>query len=188
MNSAPHDNAISVAGAEGRKQSDTPGIIAPGPWLMFGSLFSGHALDLLVGRLGIVGLIERPYRVAIAVLLGALGLWVVFRANVVFHRLGTAFEPWKPTAKIAAADIYARTRNPMYQGFFIMGPGIALVMRSDWGMLLLIPAALIVHFGVVLREERYLKAKFGESYLAYMAAVPRYGWPFPGFSQARPKP
>ena len=179
---------MSSAEASVRKKTDTPGIVAPGPWLMFGSLFCGHALDLLVGRLGIIGLIHRPYRVALTLLLAAAGGWLVFRANVIFRRTGTAFEPWKPTSKIAAADIYGQTRNPMYQGFFIMGVSIALVMRSDWGMLLLIPAALIVHFSVVLREERYLKRKFGESYLAYMAAVPRYGWPFPRLAQGRSKP
>ena len=154
---------------------------------MFGSLICGHALDLLVWRIGVVALIPRPLRVAIALLLGAIGCWLVFRANVIFRRLGTAFEPWRPTSKIASADIYGRTRNPMYQGFFIMGLGIAVVLRSDWGVLLLIPAALIVHYGVVLREERYLDQKFGESYRRYMAAVPRYGWPF-GIGQARSKP
>ena len=29
---------------------------------------------------------------------------------------------------------------------------------------MLIPAAMLVHYGVVLREERYLKRRFGESY------------------------
>jgi protein-S-isoprenylcysteine O-methyltransferase Ste14 len=37
---------------------------------------------------------------------------------------------------------------------------------------------MLVHFGVVLREESYLERRFGDSYRRYRAAVPRYGWPF----------
>ena len=52
-----------------------------------------------------------------------------------------------------------------------------LALASDWTLVLLVPAALILHFGVVTREERYLEAKFGESYRTYMSKVPRYGLP-----------
>jgi protein-S-isoprenylcysteine O-methyltransferase Ste14 len=37
---------------------------------------------------------------------------------------------------------------------------------------------LVLHYGVVLREEHYLEKKFGQAYLSYKAAVPRYGWKF----------
>ena len=187
MTSAPRDNPNSSPETRDRNKADTPGIVAPAPWLMFGSVACGHALDK-VWWIGVVKHIPMPLRATIAILLGVLGCWVVFQANLVFHRMGTAFQPWRPTSTIASSGIYGRTRNPMYQGFFIMGPGIAIVLRSDWGMLLLIAAALIVHYGVVLREERYLKRKFGECYLGYLAGVPRYGWPFPRLFQRRPKP
>ena len=36
---------------------------------------------------------------------------------------------------------------------------------------------LVIHFGVVKREERYLEAKFGDAYRQYKARVPRYGIP-----------
>ena len=38
-------------------------------------------------------------------------------------------------------------------------------------------SAVVLHFGVVKREERYLEAKFGDAYRAYKAQVPRYGVP-----------
>jgi protein-S-isoprenylcysteine O-methyltransferase Ste14 len=43
---------------------------------------------------------------------------------------------------------------------------------------MLVAGALLIHFGVVKREERYLDAKFGDPYRKYMSAVPRYGLPF----------
>src|SRR3954470_3370692 len=104
------ENTISGAETGIRKSEDTPGVLAPGPWLMFGALICGHALDF-VWHLRFVADIPRTYRVVIALLLGAIGGWLVFRANVVFHRLGTAFQPWRPTSTIASADIYGRTRN-----------------------------------------------------------------------------
>jgi len=56
--------------------------------------------------------------------------------------------------------------------------GLALMLGSDWMLILIVPAFLMLHFGVVLREERYLEHKFGPPYLAYKRSVPRYGWKF----------
>jgi protein-S-isoprenylcysteine O-methyltransferase Ste14 len=55
---------------------------------------------------------------------------------------------------------------------------IAFVAASDWTLLMLVPFALLIHFGVVLREERYLRAKFGEEYRRYSERAPRYVWRF----------
>ena len=63
-----------------------------------------------------------------ALLLIALACWYIFRANIIFRRSGTPFQPWRPTRIIAAQDIYGRTRNPMYQGFFILVLGIAVLL------------------------------------------------------------
>jgi protein-S-isoprenylcysteine O-methyltransferase Ste14 len=32
----------------------------------------------------------------------------------------------------------------------------------------------LLHFGVVMREERYLERKFGDAYRRYRESVPRY--------------
>ena len=65
-------------------------------------------------------------------------------------------------------------RNPMYVGLILLLVGLAIALGSDWTLVLVLPAALILHFGVVKREERYLTATFGESYQTYTSTVPRY--------------
>jgi protein-S-isoprenylcysteine O-methyltransferase Ste14 len=54
--------------------------------------------------------------------------------------------------------------------------GIALVFALDWVPLLYVPSLLLLHFGIIRREERYLERKFGDDYLTYKARVGRYVW------------
>lgn len=43
-----------------------------------------------------------------------------------------------------------------------------------WGLLLAAVLFLTLHFGVVLREERYMEAKFGEAYTELLATTRRW--------------
>ncbi len=52
--------------------------------------------------------------------------------------------------------------------------GLSIVLTSVWILLLLLPVALILQRGVVLREEAYLERKFGEAYRVYTERVPRW--------------
>jgi protein-S-isoprenylcysteine O-methyltransferase Ste14 len=164
-----------------RTRAEVPAIIAPGPWIAFTALGLGFAFDAL-HMVRVLAHVPATIRNAAALILIPLGLWYIYRANIIFHRAGTPFQPWRPTRTIAAQDIYAHTRNPMYQGFLILVLGIAVLLRCDGGVLMLLPAAMLVHYGVVMREEDYLDRRFGEGYRRYKAAVPRYGWPF-GFGR-----
>jgi protein-S-isoprenylcysteine O-methyltransferase Ste14 len=159
-----------------RPGADVPSIVAPGPWIVFGALVPGVAFDSL-HAVRLLAHVPAIVRNSAAVLLILLGAWCIFHANVAFRRADTPFQPWRPTRTIAAQGIYASTRNPMYQGFLLLVLGIAILFRSDGTVLMLMPGAMLMHYGVVMREERYLARRFGESYLRYMEAVPRYGWP-----------
>ena len=63
-------------------------------------------------------------------------------------------------------------------GYYVAGSlvflGLTLVLNSLWGVVALVPLLVVMHYGVILCEERYLVAKFGESYRQYCAAVRRY--------------
>jgi protein-S-isoprenylcysteine O-methyltransferase Ste14 len=90
------------------------------------------------------------------------------------RRVGTHIPTWEPTLEIATEGIYARTRNPIYVGFMFLMVAFGLLFASDWTFIMIIPFVLIIHFGVILREERYLLARFGKPYADYKARVSRY--------------
>ncbi|MEP6840470.1 MAG: isoprenylcysteine carboxylmethyltransferase family protein, partial [Bradyrhizobium sp.] len=95
-----------------------------------------------------------------------------------FRVAATPVEPWKPTAALVTHGIFKGMRNPMYVGGLLILAGLAVLLASDWMLVLTILLIPVLHYGVVLREERYLNAKFGAPYQAYQTMVPRYGWPF----------
>jgi protein-S-isoprenylcysteine O-methyltransferase Ste14 len=156
----------------------TAGVIAPPPLIALVTLVLGLILDRLF-PIGAAGAMLRGMpRYLIAGMLLVLGGIVAMRAIRLFQGAGTAVEPWKPTTALVTDGIFAKTRNPMYEALLFFVLGLAVGLASDWTTLLLVPAALVMHFGVVLREERYLEATFGDAYRRYQTKVPRYGWPF----------
>jgi protein-S-isoprenylcysteine O-methyltransferase Ste14 len=91
-------------------------------------------------------------------------------------RLGTNVSPLQPTTVLATKGIFSWTRNPLYSGGTLVMFGTALVFALDWLLLLILPSMLILHFGVVKREEQYLERKFGDRYRRYKLNVARYGF------------
>jgi protein-S-isoprenylcysteine O-methyltransferase Ste14 len=87
---------------------------------------------------------------------------------------GTNVLPSEPALTIVRSGPFRFTRNPMYLAFCLVQIALGFFL-NDWiTLLFVVPLALIFHYGVVLREERYLTAKFGESYLQYKREVRRW--------------
>jgi protein-S-isoprenylcysteine O-methyltransferase Ste14 len=70
--------------------------------------------------------------------------------------------------------IHGWTRNPIYLGMFLVYGGIGLAAQSPWILILTLPLAITICFGVVAREEAYLERRFGDAYLDYKARVRRW--------------
>jgi protein-S-isoprenylcysteine O-methyltransferase Ste14 len=156
---------------------DTAGVIAPPPLIALGVVLIALGLDKL-NPIGLAGAVfPRSVRAILSAALVIAAAWPMARALWRFRLAGTKPEPWKPTTALVMRGIYKRTRNPMYQAFGLFALGLAFAFASDWMFLLLPFGALIMHFGVVRREERYLVGKFGDAYRDYRDRVPRYGWP-----------
>jgi protein-S-isoprenylcysteine O-methyltransferase Ste14 len=158
-------------------RTDTAGVIAPPPLIAAVAVALGLLLDRLLPAYVLTVLLSLTERIVICALTMAAGFALALPAVFAFRRAQTHVEPWKPSSALVTGGVYRYLRNPMYVGAMLLLAGFAIGFASDWTLVMTIGFALIVHFGVVKREERYLEAKFGDTYRGYTAQVPRYGWP-----------
>jgi protein-S-isoprenylcysteine O-methyltransferase Ste14 len=82
---------------------------------------------------------------------------------------------------LATGGPYARTRNPLYFGSFIMGAGFAVAGGSWLLGVALISLFLLIYWPVMRREEEFLRREFAEAYEKYASQVPFF---FPSWRRA----
>jgi protein-S-isoprenylcysteine O-methyltransferase Ste14 len=154
---------------------DTPGVIIFPPLIPLSVLVGGLVLNFLIplGLLAHVPLLGRIVTGGIALV---VGIGMAIGAIRIFQRIGTPARPSQPTLALASTGVFTRTRNPMYVGGSLVLLGIAIGFALDWVLLLLVVSLPVLHYGIILREERYLERKFGDEYRRYKATVPRYWW------------
>jgi len=95
-----------------------------------------------------------------------LGIW----AHRTFRRHHTSVDPRGDVVEIMADGSFRVAQNPMYLSLLPLYVGGSLLFQLLWAWVLLLPVFLALHFGVIIPEERYLEAKFGDTYLRYKTA------------------
>lgn len=99
----------------------------------------------------------------------------IFAAGVRnFSRAATPVPSNQPVRALVTSGIHGFSRNPIYVGMFLLYAGIGLAVRSPWVLILALPLAIALRYGVVAREEAYLERRFGDSYRDYKARVRRW--------------
>jgi protein-S-isoprenylcysteine O-methyltransferase Ste14 len=152
--------------------TDRPGVIAPPPLIYLGVLVLALLHAWLVGAPGF-GL---PFwgRMALGAIFALGGLAPILAAGKRFTEAGTNIQPWKPSTALVTTGVYRYSRNPIYLGMALIYVGLSLFADSLLALAWLPLALIIIHLGVIRREERYLEAKFGEEYRAYRGRVRRW--------------
>ena len=150
---------------------DAPKIVILPPVLVGGVLLAGIALHYTVWTVALMPVvIARPLGLTLFVAAGLLA----HSAQLAMARVGTNILPTQPTLAIATDGPYRFTRNPLYIAALGAYLGVTLWVDGLAPLLLVLPVAWILHWGIVLREERYLHAKFGATYEAYRSEVRRW--------------
>ena len=159
----------------GRQVSDTgtAGVIARPPLLFLAALLIGFVLDCLlrlpfpVPGIDLVQWIIGGSLILIGLALAAAGI-----RN--FSRAGTPVRSIKPTRALVTTGIHGWTRNPIYLGMFLVYGGIGVAAQSPWILILTLPLAITIRYGVVAREEAYLERRFRDAYRDYKSGVRRW--------------
>ena len=89
-------------------------------------------------------------------------------------RAGSNVPTSLPTTTIVETGPYRFTRNPIYPAMVLGLIGLAIVFNSLWLLLVAVPFALVIRYGVIAREEAYLERKFGDVYRRYRSRVRRW--------------
>jgi protein-S-isoprenylcysteine O-methyltransferase Ste14 len=89
-------------------------------------------------------------------------------------RAHTPVDPMKPTTALVTEGPFRYSRNPIYLALTLLYLGAALLVNALWILLLVVPALVVIRYGVIAREEAYLTRKFGAPYRQYTAQVRRW--------------
>jgi protein-S-isoprenylcysteine O-methyltransferase Ste14 len=157
----------------GQEESEiaTAGVITRPPLLYLAAILIGAVLDRLL-PLPVPDF--DPVHWIVGGLLMLVGLAVAVAGIRNFTRAGTPVRTIKPTIALVTTGIHGWSRNPIYLGLFLLYAGIGVAAQGPWILILVLPLALVIRYGVVAREEAYLERRFGDAYRDYKARVRRW--------------
>ena len=149
----------------------TAGVIAPPPRLYFGA-FALAFMANVIFTLSISLSSSLLYLLSFIVFVLSAGFarW----AFVSMAKQGTSANPNKQSDALITSGPFSISRNPIYvamTGFYLAATCVA---HTVWPLFFLVPLIAIMHWGVILREERYLAQIFGESYSTYKSTTRRW--------------
>jgi protein-S-isoprenylcysteine O-methyltransferase Ste14 len=149
---------------------DNPGVIAFPPliWLV------NAVISVLVHLFVQIPIIRYGICLVCGIVFIILAPTLALSAFRTMKSAGTNVHPSEPALTIVRGGPFRFTRNPLYLALCLLQIALGFFL-NDWiTLLFVVPLTVIFHYGVVLREERYLTAKFGESYLQYKREVRRW--------------
>jgi protein-S-isoprenylcysteine O-methyltransferase Ste14 len=161
----------SLSNSRSTDRPDIAHVIAPPPIIFLGALALGLALQAVWPLpLFAHGIVARL--VGGCLILGGLTL----SGAVMYHfgRAGTPVIPWRETRRLVVSGPYRFSRNPDYVGQALIVGGLGLLLALPWVLPALVLALLVVRYGVIAREERYLERRFGDEYRGYRGRVRRW--------------
>jgi protein-S-isoprenylcysteine O-methyltransferase Ste14 len=133
-------------------------------------LVSGWVASGIAGDPVELGAWRVPVGWALVVLFIAWNGWSLW----LFGRHRTGLLPGQATNAMIEEGPYRLSRNPLYVGLLALYLALALLTSTFWGLVFFPAAVLLVLWGAIRPEERFLHERFGSAYDDYTRRVRRW--------------
>lgn len=163
-NTAPNERA-----ARGGRGDHSQAITLP-PVIYAGFFAAGIVLDALWPA----AVFPTAVQYAVGAGLLALGTAIAAPTLLAFRRHRTTLHVHQSTTALITDGPFRWSRNPAYLTLTLFYLSAAVMVDSLWVVALSAPAVLVLTYGVIVREERYLERTFGDAYRRYRARVRRW--------------
>lgn len=150
-------------------EHDSPRVVALPPLLYAGGL----ALAFMARSVAPLPVLPWPH-LWIAGPLLFVGVALASWGRRALVSAGTNVDPRKPATALVTAGPYRYSRNPLYLALTLVYLAVASFANDLWFPPVLVVVLMVMQYGVIHREERYLEAKFGDAYREYRARVRRW--------------
>jgi protein-S-isoprenylcysteine O-methyltransferase Ste14 len=151
-------------------EADKAGVLIFPPLLLAGGIAFGAVVSLIFPVHRIAATYAIPS--AVCTIIAALGIdrW----AQRSLRMANTAVHPANASTAVVCGGPFKYSRNPIYlaQGLLLISAG--LLLRNLAYFVALVPWYVVMRFGIIAREERYLARKFGAEYAGYRGRVRRW--------------
>ncbi len=152
-------------------EGNAPGVIAWPPLIYLAALGAGLGLDYLWPMSVVPAGVRYPLGLSLIAISGLVMPFVLRQ----FRKARTRFfDTRKPATALVTGGPLRFSRNPGYVSLSLVYLGIGIATDNAWVLALLVPVVAVMHYGVILREERHLEERFGEDYVRYKASVRRW--------------
>tara|TARA_B100001057_G_scaffold494870_1_gene592448 strand:+ start:2869 stop:3345 length:477 start_codon:yes stop_codon:yes gene_type:complete len=113
-------------------------------------------------------------QLAIGLILVCIALGTVFYTLKIFWANQENPHPKSLQNQLFLGATFNFTRNPIYLSMIFILIGCGIAFNSVWYLIFSVIAFFLLHFGVVIPEEKYLEKEFGTVYLEYKKSVRRW--------------
>jgi len=115
-----------------------------------------------------------PYNVFLGIALWFFGLMIILATKSQFKKHSQKSSPGHAPDTLLSEGVFTYSRNPTYVGMVVIVIGFGILFDSWWLVGSSLLAAVLMHFILILPEEKFLQNTFKEDFTKYRKKVRRW--------------